>query len=59
MMDESACLLAIQQQLEKESDSKVKFFGQSVYETIRTCLMNGMGKKVDKVKSDCKAPNKW
>ncbi|KAF9219507.1 vacuolar assembling sorting protein VPS16 [Gyrodon lividus] len=57
-MDESARLLAMQQQLEKDSDGKVKFFGQSVSETIRTCLMNGMGKKVDKVKAEFKVPDK-
>ncbi|KAF8439094.1 vacuolar assembling sorting protein VPS16 [Boletus edulis BED1] len=58
MMDESARLLAMQQQLEKESDGKVKFFGKSVSETIRTCLMNGMSKKADKVKSEFKVPDK-
>ena len=58
MMDESARLLAMQQQLEKESDGKVKFFGQSVSQTIRTCLMNGMSKKADKVKSEFKVPDK-
>lgn len=58
MMDESARLLVMQQQLEKESDGKVKFFGQSVSETIRTCLMNGMSRKADKVKSEFKVPDK-
>ncbi|KAG6377543.1 Vps16, C-terminal region-domain-containing protein [Boletus reticuloceps] len=58
MMDESARLLAMQQQLEKESDGKVKFFGKSVSETIRTCLMNAMSKKADKVKSEFKVPDK-
>ena len=57
-MDESARLLAMQQQLEKESDGKVKFFGQSVSQTIRTCLMSGMSKKADKVKSEFKVPDK-
>ena len=58
MMNESARLLAMQQQLEKDSDGKVKFFGMSVSETIRTCLMNGMSKKADKVKSEFKVPDK-
>ena len=58
MTDESARLLAMQQQLEKESDGKVKFFGKSVSETIRTCIMNGMSKKADKVKSEFKVPDK-
>jgi hypothetical protein len=58
MMDESARLLAMQQQLEKDSDGKVKFFGMSISETIRTCLMNGMSKKADKVKSEFKVSDK-
>lgn len=57
-MDESARLLAMQQQLEKDADGKVTFFELSVSETIRTCLMNGMGKKADKVKSEFKVPDK-
>nr|GAT52932.1 vacuolar protein sorting vps16 [Mycena chlorophos] len=40
MMDESARLLAFQQQLEKESDGKVAFFGLSINETIRACMMD-------------------
>ncbi|KAF9239872.1 vacuolar assembling sorting protein VPS16 [Melanogaster broomeanus] len=48
MMDESVRLLAMQQQLEKDCDGKTKFFGTSVSETIRNCLMNGMSKKADK-----------
>ncbi|KAJ7683002.1 vacuolar assembling/sorting protein VPS16 [Mycena rosella] len=58
MMDESARLLASQQQLEKETDGKIVFFGLSVNETIRTCLVNGMSKRADKVKSDFKVPDK-
>jgi vacuolar protein sorting-associated protein 16 len=58
MMDESARLLVFQQQLEKESDGKLSFFGLSVSETIRTCLLNGMSKKADKVKVDFKVPDK-
>ena len=58
MMDGSARLLAMLQQLEKEFDGKVTFFGQSVSQTICTCLMNGMSKKVDKVKSEFKVPDK-
>jgi hypothetical protein len=58
MMDESARLLAMQQQLEKDSDGKVKFFGQSVSETVRICLMNGMSKRADKVKAEFKVPDK-
>jgi vacuolar protein sorting-associated protein 16 len=58
MMDDSARLLASQQQLEKDSDDKVAFFGLSVNETIRTCILNGMPKKADKIKSDFKVPDK-
>jgi len=58
MMDESSRLLTLQEQLEKEADGKVMFFGLSVNETIRTCLMNGMSKRADKVKSDFKVPDK-
>ncbi|KAJ7740038.1 Vps16, C-terminal region-domain-containing protein [Mycena maculata] len=58
MMDESARLLTAQQQLEKESDGKIVFFGLSVNETIRTCLVNGMAKRADKIKSDFKVPDK-
>jgi len=58
MMDESARLLTAQQQLEKEADGKIVFFGLSVNETIRACLTNGMSKRADKVKSDFKVPDK-
>ena len=58
MMDESARLMTLQQQLEKESDGKIAFFGQSVNETIRTCLVNGMAKRADKIKSDFKVSDK-
>ncbi|KAI0828653.1 vacuolar protein sorting-associated protein 16 [Trametes gibbosa] len=56
--DESVRLLTQQQQLEKEADGKIAFFGLSVNETIRTCLVNGMAKRADKVKSDFKVPDK-
>jgi len=58
MMDESVRLLAFQQQLEKETDGKIPFFGLSVNETIRTCLLNGMAKRADKTKADFKVPDK-
>ncbi|KAI0035807.1 vacuolar assembling/sorting protein VPS16 [Vararia minispora EC-137] len=58
MMDEYSRLLTLQEQLEKESDGRIKFFGQSVNETIRTCLVNGMAKRADKIKSDFKVPDK-
>ena len=58
MMDESARLLTFQQQLEKEADGKVSFFGLSINETIRTCLINGMSKRADRLKTDFKVPDK-
>lgn len=57
-MDDSTRLLAYQQQLEKEADGKVTFFGLSVNETIRTCLVTGMSKRADKTKADFKVPDK-
>ncbi|EJC99299.1 vacuolar protein sorting-associated protein 16 [Fomitiporia mediterranea MF3/22] len=58
MMDENVRLLTLQQQLEKESDGKITFFGLSVSETIRMCLLNGMAKRVEKVRTDFKVPDK-
>jgi len=58
MTDESARLLVFQQQLENEANGKIKFFGQTVNETIRTCLLNGLSKRADKIKSDFKVPDK-
>jgi hypothetical protein len=57
-MDENARFLAFQQQLEKETDGKIKFFGLSVTETIRSCLLNGMSKRADKIKSEFKVPER-
>ncbi|KAJ3980946.1 Vps16, C-terminal region-domain-containing protein [Lentinula detonsa] len=58
IMDEFSRLLALQQQLEAEADGKVAFFNQSVTGTIRTCIVNGMLKRADKIKSDFKVPDK-
>ncbi|CCL98206.1 uncharacterized protein FIBRA_00200 [Fibroporia radiculosa] len=58
MMDEYSRLLTTQQQLEKEADGKLSFFGLSVNDTIRTCLVNGMAKRADKLKTDFKVPDK-
>ena len=57
-MDESVRLLTLQEQLEKECDGKVTFFGLSVNETIKMCTMNGMSKRADKIKTDFKVPDK-
>ena len=58
MMDENAKLFALQQQLEKDAEGRINFFGLSVNETIRTCLVNGMSKKADNVKDTFKVPDK-
>ena len=58
MMDEYSRLLAFQQTLEKESTDKIEFFGLSVDVTIKKCLLNGMSKRADKLKSDFKVPDK-
>ncbi|KAF7426120.1 hypothetical protein PC9H_008486 [Pleurotus ostreatus] len=58
MMDESVRLLNLQMQLEQETDGKITFSGLSVNDTIHTCLVNGMAKRADKVKSDFKVPDK-
>ena len=58
MVDENVRLLTLQQTLEKEADGKIIFFGLSVNETIRVCLLNGMSKRADKIKSDFKVPDK-
>ena len=57
-MDEYAKLLVFQQQLENETDGKIKFFGLSVNATIRACILNGFSKRADKVKSDFKVSDK-
>ncbi|KZP18145.1 vacuolar protein sorting-associated protein 16 [Athelia psychrophila] len=58
MMDESARLLAAQQQIEKDSDGKITVFGLSINETIRECLLNGMSRWADRVKSEFKVADK-
>ena len=58
MMDEYARLLAFQQQLERESPTETKFVGLSVNETIKTCIVNNIAKKADKIKSDWKVSDK-
>jgi hypothetical protein len=58
MMDESVRLLTFQQQLEKECNGKISFFGQSINATIKACLLNGLSKRADKIKTDFKVPDK-
>lgn len=58
MMDESARLLAMQQQIEKDAGGNFVVFGLSINETIQTCLLNGLARWADKVKSEFKVPEK-
>jgi len=58
MMDESVRILTIQQQLEKETNGKISFFGLSVNCTIRECILNGLSKRADKIKADFKISDK-
>ncbi|PFH49934.1 hypothetical protein AMATHDRAFT_146515 [Amanita thiersii Skay4041] len=58
MMDESARLLALQEQLEKGAEGNVVFFGLSINDTIRMCLMHGLSKRADKIKTDFKVADK-
>ncbi|KAH8987853.1 vacuolar assembling/sorting protein VPS16 [Lactarius akahatsu] len=58
MMDEYSRLLAFQQTLEKETTDRIEFFGLSVDETIKKCLLNGMSKRADKLKSDFKVSDR-
>jgi hypothetical protein len=58
MMDESLRLLTFQQQLEKDAPTQGPFIGLSVNDTIKSCIVNGIPKKADKIKSDWKVPDK-
>lgn len=58
MMDESVRLLTLQEQLEKEAGGNVTFFGLSVSQTITKCIVNGFGKRADRIKSDFKVSDK-
>jgi hypothetical protein len=58
MTDESLKLLMFQQQLEKEVDGNLKFVGLSVTATIRACLVAGLSKKAERIRSDFKVPDR-
>ncbi|KAF8587239.1 vacuolar protein sorting-associated protein 16 [Ramaria rubella] len=58
MMDESVRLLLFQQQLEKDAPTHGPFVGLSINDTIKRCILNGLPKKADKLKSDWKVPDK-
>jgi len=57
MVEDEIKLLAYQQTLEQEHPGK-SWIGASVNQTVRMCVVNGLGKKADKVKSDFKVPDK-
>ncbi|BGO93965.1 Vacuolar protein sorting-associated protein 16 [Rhodotorula toruloides] len=59
MVDDHIRLLVFQQQLEQDSAASGKtFVGLSVNETIRQCILAGMDKKAEKVRSEFKVPDK-
>ncbi|GAA5914776.1 tethering complex subunit VPS16 [Sporobolomyces salmoneus] len=58
MTEEHVKLLILQQTLESESPNKRKYVGLSVNDTIRTCISDGLEKRVDKIKKDFSVPDK-
>lgn len=57
MIDDQIKLLAFQHTLEQENPGKT-FVGFSVNETVRSCLIGGLPKKAEKLRSDFKVPDK-
>jgi hypothetical protein len=58
MTEEHVKLLILQQTLESESPNKRTYVGLSVNDTIRGCILDGLEKKVDKIKKDFSVPDK-
>ena len=58
MTDESIKLLAFQQQLEKDIEGGVTFVGLSVTQTIHACIVAGLSKKAERLRTDFKVPDK-
>ena len=58
MTEEHVKLLILKQTLENESRNKRKYVGSSVNDTIRSCILDGLEKKVDKIKKDFSVPDK-
>lgn len=58
MTEEHVKLLILQQTLESESPNQRKYVGLSVNDTIRTCIADGLEKRVDKIKKDFAVPEK-
>lgn len=57
MVDDHVRLLVAQESLEQEAPGKA-FVGLSVNETLRQCLLAGMDKRADKLRSEFKVPDK-
>lgn len=55
MLDDQIKLLGLQQNIEQESIGK-SIVGLSIDETIRACLIGGLSKRADKVRSNSKVP---
>lgn len=58
MMDDFARLLGMQEGVERELDGRVRVVGLSVSETVRVCLVNGLAKRAESVRSGWKVPDK-
>ncbi|KAE8213269.1 hypothetical protein CF327_g3186 [Tilletia walkeri] len=58
LVEEQSRLLGFQAALESEDGGIHRFVGLSVNETIRQCLLNGMMRKAEKLRTDWKVPDK-
>lgn len=58
MMDESYRLLSLQQAFEREADNRLVLAGLSINETIRSCIVAGLPKKAERIRTDFKVPDK-
>jgi hypothetical protein len=60
-VDDQIRLLAFQQTLDQETgtmSTERSYVGMSVSETIRTCIIAGLEKKAEKIRSDWKVSDK-
>lgn len=59
MCEDQLKLLAAQQSLQTEGEAfNVPIVGLSLNETVRQCLIHGMAKKAEKLRTDFKIPDK-
>jgi hypothetical protein len=58
LAEEYAKLLGFQSALETEDGGRTQYVGKSLNETIRLCLVKGLAKKADKLRSEWKVPDK-